>query len=65
MRKRNVISDVIAKKRNCLTLKKKVEVINYAKKNPQVNITDLGEIIIIIIIIRNLQNIVYIQENKN
>ena len=33
-----------AKKRNCLTLKKKVEVINYAKKNPRVNIRDLGEI---------------------
>ena len=32
-----------AKKRNCLTLKKKVEVINYAKKNPRVNIRDLGE----------------------
>ena len=32
-----------AKKRNCLTLKKKVEVINYAKKNPWVNIRDLGE----------------------
>ena len=31
-----------AKKRNCLTLKKKVEVINYAKKNPLVNIRDLG-----------------------
>lgn len=28
----------VAKKRNCLTLKKKVDVINYAKKNPNVNI---------------------------
>ena len=30
-------------KRNCLTLKKKVEVIKYAKKNPLANIRDLGE----------------------
>ena len=30
-------------KRNCLTLKKKVEVINYAKKNPLANMRDLGE----------------------
>ena len=31
------------KKRNHLTLKKKVEVIKYAKQNPRVNIRDLGE----------------------
>ena len=31
------------KKRNCLTLKKKVEVIKYAKQNPRVNIRDLGD----------------------
>lgn len=32
----------VAKKRNCLTLKKKVEVINYAKKYPKVNIRERG-----------------------
>ena len=31
------------KKRNCLTLKKKVELIKYAKQNPRVNIRDLGD----------------------
>ena len=30
-------------KRNCLTLKKKVEVIKYAKQNPRINIRDLGD----------------------
>ena len=33
-----------AKKRNCLTLKKRIEVINYAKKNPGMNIRSLADI---------------------
>lgn len=32
------------KKRNCLTLKRKIEVIKYAKKNPGINIRSLAEI---------------------
>ena len=33
----------VKQKRNYLSLKKKVEVINYSKKNPGVNIRDLGD----------------------
>ena len=38
------IASAPKKKRNCLTLKRKIEVINYAKKNPGINIRSLADI---------------------
>ena len=40
----SVIASSAKKKRNCLTLKKRIEVINYAKKNPGMNIRSLADI---------------------
>lgn len=38
------IASAAKKKRNCLTLKRKIEVINYSKKNPGINIRSLADI---------------------
>ena len=38
------IASAVKKKRNCLSLKKTIEVINYANKNAGINIRSLAEI---------------------